>query len=41
MKKILPFFHSACGGKGSTGFALGIEIEILFCKKDCNGKPGL
>jgi len=29
-KKKILFFHSACGGKGSAGFALGIETEILF-----------
>lgn len=26
--KAWSFFHSACGGKGSMEFALGIEMEI-------------
>jgi hypothetical protein len=38
--KAWSFFHSACGGKRSTGIALGIEMEILFFK-DWNGKPAL
>jgi len=26
--KSMVFFHSACGGKGSTGIALGIGMDI-------------
>jgi hypothetical protein len=29
-EKNISFIHSACGGKRSEGFALGIEMEILF-----------
>jgi hypothetical protein len=32
-EKLLSLFHSACGGKRSVGFALGIEIEILLQKR--------
>jgi len=42
MKKTFPFFHSACGGKESSGFALGIEMKNpCLADRICNEKPRL